>query len=60
MPGKRITEQQIRLYMTLINEGKKQRVASAKAGLSERTGRRISKGELIIAKPSHYWLKIQT
>ena len=55
MPGKRITEQQIRLYMTLINEGKTQRAASAKSGLSERTGRRISKGELIIAKSSHHW-----
>jgi len=55
MPGKRITEQQIRLYMKLINEGKTQRVASAKAGLSERTGRRISTGELIIAKSPHYW-----
>jgi len=55
MPGKRITEQQIRLYMTLINDGKIQQQAAAKAGFSERTGRRISKGELIIGNSTHYW-----
>ena len=32
MPGKRITEQQIRLYMTSKNKGNTQQVASAKAG----------------------------
>lgn len=40
MPGKPVTDQQVRLYMSdrLIHS---QRVAAARAGFSERTGRRI-------------------
>ena len=55
MPGKRITEQQIRLYMTFKNEGKTQMVAAAKVGISDRTARRIDKGELTVHSPNHYW-----
>ena len=55
MPGKQITEQQIRLYMTSKNEGKSQLSAAAKAGLSERTARRIDHGELTVVRPQHNW-----
>jgi hypothetical protein len=56
MPGKHITEQQVRLYMTHRKQGESQPVASAKAGLSERTGRRIESGELTpgAQKPRHW------
>jgi len=56
MPGKHITEQQVRLYMTHRKRGESQPVASAKAGLSERTGRRIESGELApgAQKPRHW------
>ncbi len=40
MPGRPATDQQMRLYMDLRRDHP-QRVAAAKAGLSERTGRRI-------------------
>lgn len=45
MPGRRITEQQVRLYMS---ERKKttQRIAAAKAGISERSARRIDNNQL--------------
>lgn len=41
MPGKRITDQQYRLYMTLRKSGRTQEVSSAKAGFSERSGRTL-------------------
>lgn len=40
MPGKSVTDQQARLYMT-DRLHHPQRVAAARAGLSERTARRI-------------------
>lgn len=40
MPGKSVTDQQVRVYMT-ERLHKRQRVAAARAGLSERTARRI-------------------
>ena len=46
MPGKRITDQQIRLYMSERKQGHTQPAAAAKAALSERTGRRIDTGQL--------------
>jgi len=46
MPGKHITTQQVRLYMTHRKQGDSQARASAKAGMSERTGRRIDTGKL--------------
>lgn len=46
MPGHRITDQQIRLYMNERKQGCHQATAAAKAGLSERSARRIDKGEL--------------
>jgi len=55
MPGKRITEQQIRLYMTSKNKGDSQQVASAKAGLSVRSGGRIDKGDLTTEFTPRHW-----
>jgi transposase InsO family protein len=55
MPGKRITNQQIRLYMKLRNTGTTQDTSSAKAGMSERTGRRIEHGPIPRPKPSRHW-----
>jgi hypothetical protein len=46
MPGKTITAQQVRLYMEHRKQGETQAAASAKAGLSQRTGRRIETGEV--------------
>ena len=45
MSGKRITDQQIRLYMK-YRDGSTQAVAAAKAGLSERSARRIDTRQL--------------
>jgi hypothetical protein len=42
VPGERITDQQVRLYMTL-RRTHTQRVAAAKAGFSERSGRRTER-----------------
>ncbi|MCP3965206.1 MAG: IS21 family transposase [Lentisphaerae bacterium] len=56
MSGKPITEQQIRIYMSAKNQGYIQPTAAAKAGISERSGRRIEKGEIITGgKPKRTW-----
>jgi transposase InsO family protein len=52
MPGKHITTQQVRLYMTHRKQGDTQALAGAKAGLSERTGRRIEAGKPIPGAPA--------
>jgi hypothetical protein len=44
MTGKTITQQQVNLYMSYRNKHK-QNVSAAKAGISERTARRIDKGD---------------
>ena len=41
MPGKHATDQQVRRYMDSRRDGYSQAAAAARAGLSERTGRRI-------------------
>lgn len=46
MSGKYITDQQVRLYMEFRKQSQTQLAAAAKAGLSERSARRIDKGEL--------------
>jgi hypothetical protein len=46
VPGKRITDQQIRLYMNKRKEGHTRMAAAVKAALSERTARRIDTGQL--------------
>lgn len=56
MSGKRITMQQVRLYMSIRKQGQSQEQASAKAGVSERTGRRIE-GTAVRApeNPARHW-----
>ena len=46
MSGKPINSEQVKLYMKERKVGKSQKAASAKSGISERSGRRIEKGEL--------------
>lgn len=46
MPGKRITHQQAKVYMTLRKSGLNQTISAAKAGFSERTGRNIERGSI--------------
>lgn len=56
MPGQRITDQQIRLYMNERKSGHTQCVAAAKAGVSERSARRIDKGEVTSSpKSRRHW-----
>ncbi|MBF5058786.1 hypothetical protein NEPTK9_000285 [Candidatus Neptunochlamydia vexilliferae] len=55
MTGKKITKQQIRIYMESRKKGKTKKVASAQAGFSERSARNIEKRDLTEAKPLHRW-----
>lgn len=45
MPGTQITQRQEKLYMDARREGLTQETAAAKAGISERSGRRIDQGQ---------------
>ena len=49
MTGKTITQQQVNLYMSYRNKHK-QNTSAAKAGISERSARRIDKGEFAASK----------
>jgi hypothetical protein len=52
MSGKPITQQQVKLYMSNRNQPDQSQVsAAAKAGLSERSARRIDSGEHKLHKP---------
>jgi hypothetical protein len=55
MPGKKITVQQIRIYMHSKQGGKTQQVAAAQIGFSERSARNIEKRGFTEAKPVHDW-----
>lgn len=56
MSGKAINSEQVKVYMQTRKDGKKQVTSAAKAGMSERTGRRIEKGELQPGgKQKRYW-----
>jgi hypothetical protein len=55
LPGKRITQQQESLYMSKRQQGKSQETASAKAAISERSGRRIEKGERHSIPGERHW-----
>jgi hypothetical protein len=46
MSGKRITDEQVKFYMSSRKQPRTQAQASAKAGISERSARRIEHGEL--------------
>ena len=51
-----INSEQVKLYMKTRTEGKTQVTAAAKAGISERSGRRAEKGELQPGgKKKRYW-----
>ena len=55
MPGTRITDRQAHLYMSYRKQHT-QEVAAAKAGMSERSARRLERdGRLPSQKPRHYW-----
>ena len=55
MPGTRITDQQVRLYMS-IRKSKPQQLAAAKAGISERSARRIDGNPSLPSQsPRRYW-----
>jgi len=50
-----INEKQVEVFMSLRTEGKNQIPAAAKAGISERTGRRVEKGEHRPGKGRRSW-----
>ncbi len=55
MSGKAITREQVKLFMKLRNQGDTQIQASAKAGIAERSGRRIDAGERREKKKPRHW-----
>ena len=55
MPGKRITQHQESLYMSKRQLGQSQETAAAKAAISERSGRRIEKGERQPIRKERHW-----
>jgi len=50
-----INEKQVEVFMSLRTEGKNHIPAAAKAGISERTGRRVEKGEHRPGKGRRSW-----
>lgn len=55
MSGKAITPEQVKLFMKKRTEGDPQQQASAKAGISARSGRRIDSGILPKKKEPRHW-----
>lgn len=56
MSGNRLISEQVKLYMEERKVGKSQESAAAKAGMSERSGRRIEKGEFQAdSRSKRYW-----
>jgi hypothetical protein len=55
LPGKRITRHQESLYMNKRQLGQSQETAAAKAAISERSGRRIEKGERPSIPGERHW-----
>ncbi len=55
MPGQKISQHQIGLYMKIKKEGKSQIVAAAKAGFSERSARNIQKRGFQCAHADRTW-----
>jgi hypothetical protein len=55
MSGKKITEQQVKVYMESRKRGKTQKIAAAQTGFSERSAYNIESRGFIEAKPSHDW-----
>lgn len=55
MPGKKITKQQIGLYMESKRIGKTHKIAAAQAGFSERSARNIESREYQPANKQRHW-----
>ncbi|MEW7975905.1 MAG: IS21 family transposase [Candidatus Sedimenticola endophacoides] len=55
MSGKAITQEQVKLFMKYRNQGDTQQQASAKAVISERSGRRIDSGSLSTKNQPRHW-----
>ena len=55
MPGSRITDRQVRLYMQAREQGKSQEAAAAQAGVSVRSGRRVERGEREAPAAERHW-----
>ena len=55
MSGKPINPEQVKVYKAARTNGKIQKTAAAMAGISERSGRRIEKGELQPKGRERYW-----
>ena len=55
MPGKHITDQQVRLYMSFKQSGHTQTQSAAKAGISERSARRIDQGNYTSQSSKRTW-----
>jgi transposase InsO family protein len=55
LPGKRITQHQESLYMSKRQRGQSQETAAACAAISERSGRRIEKGERPSISGERHW-----
>lgn len=55
MSGKKITKQQVRVYMESRKLGKTQKIAASQTGFSERSAYNIEKRDFTEANPSHDW-----
>ncbi len=55
MSGRAITPKQVKLYMKQRNQGDTQSQASAKSGISERSGQRIDNGCHPKKKETRHW-----
>ncbi len=55
MPGNRINNEQVKLYMSTRIKGCTQVTSAAKSGISERSGRRIENGRLVPKTKSRHW-----
>ncbi len=55
MSGKAVTQEQVKLFMKQRSEGNTQQQASAKSGISERSGRRIDSGLLPKKSEPRHW-----
>jgi len=55
MPGKVITRQQVKLYMSYRNSGSTQKNAAAKVDICERSGRSIENGQHSTKASTRTW-----
>jgi len=56
MPGKHVTDRQVRRYMDSRREGCSQAASAARSGFSERTARRVDQAKRLPSqRPARYW-----